>query len=171
MQYSGSELPLIHLRFLQCVDFSKISSLQVTPNAVNNLILREKSLKNWLTSRKRKVETFDRPEKIEANLDIEHFIIQCEEKLFLHPLSIETKAKITQEYWKKDPLIYFNIAINYLKMDLWPNVIKQFHNFAESIKNLADDKNYLNHLNDSEIENNHSCERIQMFASSLKVKK
>ncbi|KAG5675174.1 hypothetical protein PVAND_005099 [Polypedilum vanderplanki] len=55
-------------------------------------------------------------------------------------------------------------------MDLWPNVIKQFHNFAESIKNLADDKNYLNHLNDSEIENNHSCERIQMFAKIWRIK-
>ncbi|KAG5670103.1 hypothetical protein PVAND_000386 [Polypedilum vanderplanki] len=141
-----------------------------TDQIVTEFKSEKNHLKIGLHHMKGKLKLFDRPEKIESNLDVEHLTIQCEEKLFLHPLSIETKAKITQEYWKKNPLIYLNIAINYLKVDIWPNVIKQFHNFAESIKTLAGDKNYLNHLNDSESENNHGFNRIQIFAGSLKVK-
>jgi vacuolar protein sorting-associated protein 13B len=147
-------------------------TLNITTDQIVTEFKSDKNhLKIGLNHLRGKLKLFDRPEKIETNFDVEHLTIQCENKLFLHPLSVETRAKITQEYWKKEPLIYLNVTVNYVKIDIWPDVIKQFHNFGDSMRCLVGDGQYLDHLNESENESDHNDnEKIQMVTNTLRVK-
>lgn len=87
---------------------------------------KELILNTSIMSSKGRYRIFDRPEKIEANFELIHATVQDNEKIILHPLSTNAKIKISQEYWKKDPQIYINIGINYIKLDIYPQIIVKF---------------------------------------------
>ncbi|KAL7023795.1 hypothetical protein ACKWTF_012787 [Chironomus riparius] len=82
---------------------------------------------------KGRLKLFDRPEKLESNFEINHVTAKCGNNVFIHPLSIESKLKITQEYWKKDPLVYLNVIFNYVKFDVWPNLIDRLVAFGDTL--------------------------------------
>ncbi len=37
--------------------------------------------------------------------------------MLLHPLSVQFKLKIVQEYWKKDPLFHLNVNSTFARID------------------------------------------------------
>lgn len=130
----------------------------------------ENNFKAGIQHFKGKLRLFDRPEKIETNMELVHLTFQCENKMFLHPLSIEARAKIMQEYWKTEPLIYLNIGINYIKLDVWPNLIKQFQDFGKMMKILTNESiNNVNVLDESDERSDKYNEKIQILTNSAKL--
>jgi hypothetical protein len=79
---------------------------------------RQYNFKTHLSSIKFKSKVFQRPEKIELNLDFNNACVRNENLLLLHPLSVQFKLKIVQEYWKKDPLFHLNVNSNFARIDL-----------------------------------------------------
>lgn len=73
---------------------------------------------------KSRFRVFERPEKIEMNTEVENFMAFDDGNIVVHPLNVQMKVKIAQEYWKKDPLIYININCGFLKIDFRPELIK-----------------------------------------------
>lgn len=89
-----------------------------TNQIVVNLKSQEYDFKLALAELKGKFRVFDRPEKIESNCEILHFMLLNRSKVFLHPWNVQSKVKIVQEYWKKDPMMHVNINSNFIRLDL-----------------------------------------------------
>lgn len=135
---------------------------------------------------KGRLKLFDRPEKLETNFEINHVTAKCRNKVFIHPLSVESKLKITQEYWKKDPLIYLNVMFNYVKFDIWPNLINRLVAFGDTMGKIMnankideneDNKktltNYIEPNNEKiqlhpEIYKIHDLEAVEHFSDDLR---
>lgn len=95
-----------------------------TSQIVINMNSVEYGFKIAVTEIKCKLRAFDRPEKIEANLELLQLLILNRSKMFLHPLSLQVKFKVAQEYWKKDPMIHVNINSNFVRIDARWDVIR-----------------------------------------------
>jgi len=89
-----------------------------------NVKAPEYDFKLSVSNVKGKLRVYERPEKIEASCELVHLLLLNKSKMILHPLSVQAKAKIVQEYWKKDPLIHVNINSNFVKLDVGPDLIK-----------------------------------------------
>lgn len=78
---------------------------------------RQYNFKTYLSSIKIKSKVFQRPEKIELNVDLNNLCVRNENLLLLHPFTVQFKLKIVQEYWKKDPLFHLNVCSNFVRID------------------------------------------------------
>lgn len=98
-----------------------------TNKIVFDLISREYyDFKISLDSVKSKFKIFDRPEKIELCCELNNFVLLNRGHVVLHPLSLQLKMKIVQEYWKRDPLIHINFNSNYMKVDVSSDLLKEY---------------------------------------------
>ena len=105
--------------------FSNIRTFNFTTNQiVINIKSIDYDFKVALSELKGKFKIFDRPEKIEASCEVIHLITMNRAKMILYPLSFQAKVKITQEYWKKDPMIHVNLTANFIRLDFGWDVLK-----------------------------------------------
>ncbi|XP_053682005.1 intermembrane lipid transfer protein VPS13B [Sabethes cyaneus] len=59
----------------------------------------------------------DRPERMSFNLELKELIVCQSSFVILHPFSFNLQACLTQEYWKRDPLIQAKVKSDYLQLD------------------------------------------------------
>lgn len=125
---------------------------------------------------KGKIKLFDRPEKLESNIEISHITAKSGNDIFIHPLSVEGKLKITQEYWKKDPLVYFNVVVNYIKLDLWPSLFSQLQLLLDTFQSLSENMNSKKvskfQIEKSTLKDSFdtAIDKIQLYAEEAKMK-
>lgn len=105
--------------------FKNIRSFNVSTNQiVVNIKSLDYDFKLALSELRGRLKIFDRPEKIEATCEIVHLITMNRAKMILHPLSLQAKVKVTQEYWKKDPMVHVNLNANFIRLDFGWDVLK-----------------------------------------------
>lgn len=106
-------------------NFQNIRTFSLSTNQfVFNVKSHDYDFKLALSELKGKFKVFDRPEKIEASCEIVHLLILNRSKMVLHPLSLQVKVKITQEYWKKDPMMHVNLNSNFVRLDFSWDVLR-----------------------------------------------
>ncbi|CRL05825.1 CLUMA_CG018852, isoform A [Clunio marinus] len=106
-----------HFNDIRTLNFS-------TSQMICNVTSLEYDFKLAVSELKGKLKVFERPEKIEANFDVVNFMLINRSKIILHPLSVQNRVKIIQEYWKKDPMIHLNLNSNLIRVDVGIDVIK-----------------------------------------------
>ena len=113
--------------------FDKIKSLlnetktfSLTTNQIMmNVKSQEYDFKIALSEFKCKLKSFDRPEKIETSCEVSQLLLMNRSKMICHPLSFQAKLKVSQEYWKKDPLVHVNLNCNFARLDVGWDVLKE----------------------------------------------
>lgn len=123
-----------HLHGLRTVNVS-------TSQIVVNVKAQEYSLKLAMSEVKGKIKAFDRPEKIEVNCDITNLLLLNRGKMALHPWSIQSKLKITQEYWKKDPMVHINVNSSFLRFDFGWDLLKDVKVCAKMFSDVLEQRN------------------------------
>lgn len=148
-------------------DISNIN-LQTSQIFVKLVAPRQYDFKISLANIKAKSKVFQRPEKIELQLDLNNVTVRNEALIILHPWTVQFKLKIVQEYWKKkSPQFHMNVVSNFIKIDF----------SAISLKNLLFMKNsfeevFVENSNGSEDRNGNEKKEnlIKLNVDRVKIK-
>ncbi|XP_055618736.1 intermembrane lipid transfer protein VPS13B [Toxorhynchites rutilus septentrionalis] len=62
----------------------------------------------------------ERPERITFTLMLEELVFCQRCFVIVHPFSFNATATLTQEYWKRDPLVHVKLSSSYLQLDFNP---------------------------------------------------
>ncbi|XP_058811887.1 intermembrane lipid transfer protein VPS13B [Topomyia yanbarensis] len=73
----------------------------------------------------------DRPERLSFSLDLEELIFCQGSFVILHPFSFNLQATLSQEYWKRDPLIQMKLRSSYLQLDFNPKNLNEIQRMTE----------------------------------------
>lgn len=135
-----------------------------TDQIVVNMKSDEYEFKFASTNMRTKIKVFDRPEKIEGTFEVLNLIAVSRGKIFLHPLSIQIKSKIVQEYWKKDPMLHVNVNADSFKFDIKTSLINDLKSLASSFgKSASTEQKKLQAVTEK------TTNLIQMFPSSFET--
>lgn len=132
----------------------------ITDQIVMNVKSAEYDFRFAFTNMTTKIKVFDRPEKIEANFEMFNFLALNRRKIFMHPLTIQIRSKLVQEYWKKDPMLLINIiSESFLKFDVNTKLIQELETLTKIIQTPLSVRRETNYsTNDS---TNGNCENIR----------
>ncbi|XP_055587583.1 intermembrane lipid transfer protein VPS13B [Uranotaenia lowii] len=89
-----------------------------------------------LSSIRSSLHIHERPERIVFNLDLDELVVCQNSFTILHPFSWSIQASLTQEYWKRDPLVQIKINSGYLQLDCNPNNLTEFQRMADLFKSI-----------------------------------
>lgn len=116
-----------------------IKALSVlTTQIVVNIASNGYNFKLALSDFKGKLRAFDRPEKIEVSTEINNLMFKNHEKFILHPLTLQAKVKVAQEYWKTDPMMHVNIEANFIRLDFNLDLLNDFKSLQFSLQEVLD---------------------------------
>ncbi|XP_021693609.1 vacuolar protein sorting-associated protein 13B [Aedes aegypti] len=73
----------------------------------------------------------ERPARMSFNLDLEELVFCQASFVIVHPFSFNLQATLTQEYWKRDPLIQVKLHSSYLQLDFNPNNLQEVQSMSE----------------------------------------
>jgi hypothetical protein len=76
-----------------------------------------------------------RPEKINFDLKLRSFLVSDQKAIIVHPLTVHVAVSLTNEYWKKEPLIFVYVNSNVVEIDLNPTFLRNL----EAVKRLFGD--------------------------------
>nr|XP_029723384.1 vacuolar protein sorting-associated protein 13B-like [Aedes albopictus] len=82
----------------------------------------------------------ERPARMTFNLDLEELIFSQGSFVIMHPFSFKLQASLTQEYWKRDPLIQIKLNSTYLQLDFNPNNLEEVQRMSELFHEILDKK-------------------------------
>lgn len=120
-----------HLHDIRTISFN-------TNQIVLNVKSTEYDFKLAVSEVKGKIKAFDRPEKVEFNCDFVNVMLLNRSKMILHPLSFQTKVKIAQEYWKKDPMMHVNVNSNFVRFDFGIDLLKDMKACQKMFEGVLD---------------------------------
>lgn len=60
----------------------------------------------------------DRPERMNIQFELKDFVVSNEKFVIVHPYNLTINTVLTQEYWKREPLIFINLKSTYLQIDV-----------------------------------------------------
>lgn len=79
---------------------------------------KEYDLKLMISNTEANFGLVERIERVNCELNFHNIILTSMGRTVLHPVTILTEVVVTQEAWKKEPLIAVNLKVNYLQVDL-----------------------------------------------------
>ncbi|XP_062558103.1 intermembrane lipid transfer protein VPS13B [Armigeres subalbatus] len=82
----------------------------------------------------------ERPARMSFNLDLEELIFCQGSFVIMHPFSFNLQATLTQEYWKRDPLIQIKLNSSYLQLDFNPNNANEVQRMLELLNQVLSPK-------------------------------
>lgn len=99
-----------------------------------------------------KLEIFDHPQKLVTTLSANNLTIQTDRLFVLSPTSITMAVSLTQENWKRMPLIVFNTNLECVDLSIGPenitNILNMQNRFLKCWNNYQEQLNAIPLLND-----------------------
>lgn len=93
-----------------------------------------------LTSIQSSLRVQERPERMSFTLDLEELIFCQGSFTIIHPFSFNLQATLTQEYWKRDPLIQTKLKSSYLQLDFNPNNLTEIQRMTDLFNQVLNSK-------------------------------
>lgn len=78
----------------------------------------------------------ERPERISCTLNLEELVFCQRSFVIMHPFSFNATATLTQEYWKRDPLVHVKLSSSYLQLDFNPKNMAEMRAMSDHFQRI-----------------------------------